>query len=106
MARGITVVLIGLILVIFIGEGFNPLRLKGVEWIQMGFFWATCIGMVAAWRWPVVSGALSLAGMICFFAVESAVTGGLPHGPVFYLMLVPGILYLLSGFLRWRMSAA
>jgi hypothetical protein len=37
-ARVLTALLVGLVLVIFIGEGFNPLKLKGVEVIQMTFF--------------------------------------------------------------------
>jgi hypothetical protein len=105
-ARGLTVLLVGLVLVIFIGEalanGFNPLHLKRIEAIQMTFFWTACLGMVLAWRWQAIGAALSLGGMILFFAVEIAARNGLPHALVLYLMLVPGILYLLSEFLRRR----
>ena len=80
-ARLLAVLLVGLVVVIFIGQGgFNPLKLKGVEPIQMVFFWTACIGMVVAWRWQVIGGALSLGGMILFFAVEFATHGGLPGG--------------------------
>jgi hypothetical protein len=34
------------------------------------------------------------------FAGEFAVTGGFPRGLFFYLMLLPGVLFLLSAFLR------
>jgi hypothetical protein len=81
-ARVASALLVGIILVIFIGEGFNPLRLKGVEVIQMIFFWTTCIGMVIDWRWQLIVGALSLGGMILFLAVERFVTGGFPRGLV------------------------
>ena len=101
-ARVLSALLVGLVLVIFIGEGFNPLKLKGVEAIQMTFFWTTCIGMVIAWRWQVIGGALALGGMILFFAVERFVTGGFPRGPIFYLMLMPGILFLVASLLRAR----
>jgi hypothetical protein len=103
-ARALTALLVGLVLVIFIGEGFNPLKLKGVEVIQMIFFWTACIGMVIAWRWQVIGGALSLGGMILFFAVEFFVTGGFPRLPVLYLMLLPGILFLMDSLIRRRMS--
>jgi hypothetical protein len=99
-AKLLAAVLVGLVLVIFVGVGFNPLKLKGVEPIQMAFFWTACIGMVAAWRWPVIGGAVSLGGMIAFLSVEFAATGGLPRGLFFYLMLLPGILFLLSGVIR------
>jgi hypothetical protein len=104
-ARVSSAVLVGIVLLIFVGEGFNPLRLKGIELIQMALFWTACAGMVVAWRWPVVGGALSLGGMILFLAVESAVTGRLPRGSFFYLMLLPGILFLLSTLVRRRMAA-
>jgi hypothetical protein len=60
---------------------------------------------VVAWRWLVVGGALATAGMLCFFAVESAVTGGPPRGLVFHLMLGTGLLFLLSAFVGRRRAA-
>jgi hypothetical protein len=103
-ARVLTVFLVGIVVVMFVGVtidgGFHPLRLKGVEPIQMIFFWTGCIGMVIAWRAPVVGGALSLVAMTLFFTVEFAVRGGPPRGLVLYLMLFPGILYLVSALLR------
>jgi hypothetical protein len=108
-ARVLTALLVGLVVVMFVGVtldgGFHPLRLKGVEPIQMAFFWTGCVGMVVALRWQVIGGALSLAGMILFFAVEFAVRGGLPRGLLLYLMMVPGILFLLSAVVRQRLFA-
>src|SRR5208283_2338092 len=99
-ARVLSVLLIGLILAILLGEGFNPLNLKGIEPLQMFLFFTTCIGMVVAWRWELLGGSISVAAMALFLAVEFGVTSRLPNGLTFYLMLVPGILFLLSGFLR------
>jgi len=100
---------LSLVLVMVVGltvDGrFNPLKVRGVEPIQMIFFWIACIGMVVAWRWAVIGGALSLGGVILFFAVEFAVRGGLPRGPLLHLMLLPGILFLVGGFIRKRIAA-
>jgi len=108
-ARVLAALLVGLVLVFFVGltldGGFHPIKLKGVEPLQMIFFWTATTGMVVAWRWPVIGGALSLGGMILFFAVEFTVRGGLPRGLVLYLMLLPGILFLVDGFIRRRMTA-
>ena len=107
-ARVLSALLVVLVLVMFIGVtldgGFHPLKLKGVEPIQMIFFWMACVGMVVAWRWQVIGGALSLGGMILFFTVELAANGRFPRGFALYLMLLPGALFLLSGFLSQRMS--
>jgi hypothetical protein len=103
-ARVLTILLLGVILAIFIGEGFNPLRLKGIEVPQMVLFWTSCIGMVLAWRWQVIGAAVSLVAIIFFFAVELAATGRLP-GAFFFLMLLPGILYLVSSGISSRRHA-
>lgn len=79
--------------------------LKGVEPIQIVFFWIACIGMVVAWRWPVSGGAISLSGMMLFFTVTLAGKGGLAGGFLPYLMLLPGILFLADGLIRRRMAA-
>ncbi len=100
-ARLLAAGLVCLILVIYVGEGgINPLRLTPLEVTQKFFFLTACVGMVAAWRWPLIGGAIATAGIVPFFAVEFAVTGGFPRGLVFHLMLLPGPLFMLSGFRR------
>lgn len=105
-ARLLAGILVGLVLVIFIGEGgFDPLKLRPIEALQMALFLSTCLGMVIAWRWPLSGGAISTIGILLFFAIEFALAGRFPSGPIFHLMLVPGILFLLSAFLQRRTSA-
>ena len=105
-ARVLSALLVGLVLLMFIGlsidAGFRSPRLTGVEIAQMIFFWTACIGMVVAWRWQVIGGALSLGGMILFFIVEFTIRGGLTKAPFLYLMLLPGILFLVDSFISWR----
>jgi hypothetical protein len=117
-ARVLTVLLVGLVAgpVIINGgydivhgfyEGGVPhaFRVKGVEPLQMLLFWTACLGLVLAWRWPVLGGAAALGGMLLFFAVAFAVQGGFPGGLLPYLMLLPGVLFLLSAFVRRRRYA-
>jgi hypothetical protein len=100
-ARLLAAALVTLIVVIFVGQaGFNPMRFRAVEAVQMTFFLTECLGMVLAWRWPLLGGALATGALLHFFAVELAVTGHFPRGWVFPLMLVPGILFLVSGGLK------
>jgi hypothetical protein len=104
-ARLLGAALLGLVLVIYIGEGgFNPLRLTPVEAIQKTLFFTTCIGLTIAWRWPLIGGAISTGGILLFLTVEVAVTGRLP-GLVFHLMLLSAVLFLLSGFIGRRLAA-
>jgi hypothetical protein len=104
-ARLLAAGLVGLVLLIYVGEGFNPLRLTATEALQHALFLATCVGLVVGWRWPLVGGALSTGGMLLFFAVEFALTGRPPRGPVFHLMLLAGLLFLLGGLMRRRRAA-
>jgi hypothetical protein len=101
-ARLIAAGLVGLVLLIYVGEGFNPLNLTATEALQHALFLTTCVGLVVGWRWPLAGGAMSAGGMLLFFAVEFALTGKFPRGPVFHLMLLTGILFLLSGFISRR----
>jgi hypothetical protein len=101
-ARLLAAGLVGLVLLIYVGEGFNPFRLTATEALQHALLLTTCIGLVVGWRWQFVGGALCTGGMLLFFAVEFALTGRLPRGPVFHLMLLTGLLFLLSGLMRRR----
>jgi hypothetical protein len=106
VARLLAVALIGLVLVTFAGEGgFNPAELTPIEAIQLVFFLTTCLGLVLAWRWAVIGGAIATTGMLLFFVVEFAVRGRFPKGLVFDLMILSGILFVLSGLVRNRRSA-
>jgi hypothetical protein len=106
IARLLAALLVGLVLVVFIGEGgFNPLKLRAVEAVQMTLFLTSCIGLVIAWRWPFVGGAISAGGILLFLAVEFTVTGSFPKGLVFHLILLSGLLFLLSGFISRRRAA-
>jgi hypothetical protein len=103
-ARLLAAILVGLVVVIYIGEGgFNPLKLSTVEAVQHVFFFTTLAGMILAWRWPLAGGTISIVGILMFFAVEFVVTGRLPHG-LFPLMPLPGILFVLSALIRRRLS--
>jgi hypothetical protein len=98
--------LIGLVAVIFLGEGgFNPLKLTAVEAILMTLFLTACSGLVVAWRWPVIGGAVATGGMLLFLAVEFGVKGGFPNGLFIYLMLLAGLLLLRSGLVTRRRPA-
>lgn len=98
--------LVGLVLLIYVGEGgFNPLKLSAVEAAQKVFFFTILAGMVLACRWEVIGGTIATAGILLFYGTEFAVTGRFPKGWAFRLMLLPGFLFLLSGVIRRRMSA-
>jgi hypothetical protein len=105
LARLLAALLVGIVVLFFVGTGgFNPWQLSTIEAVLMAFFAMACLGLVIAWRWEMLGGILATAGILLFFATEFAVRGRWPNGWPFYLMLVPGLLFLLSGFLKERRS--
>lgn len=55
------------------------------------------VGLALGWRWEIIGGATALASMVGFYAAHLALSGGLPRGPWFAVLAVPGLLFLLAG---------
>jgi hypothetical protein len=100
IARLLSAFFVGAVILIFIGERFNPFKLSAVEVVQMVFFWTCCMGMLAAWRWELTGGCIATGAMVLFYITEYVVTGHFPHGLAFRLLLLPGILFILSGIIK------
>ena len=72
------------------------------DWIQLGFYGLAVLGLLLAWRWEGLGGAIAIAGV-----VGSGVAFGISRGYWFpglaipaLLVAVPGILFLVC----WRLS--
>ena len=96
IARIIGLLLVGLVLLIMVGEGFNPLALNRNESGMTGAFLVALVGMLLLWRWEGIGGIVALAGMVAFYAVNYAASGRFPSGWVFPVCFLPGILSLTS----------
>jgi hypothetical protein len=100
-ARLVGLAVLGLYLAIFVGEGF-PRRLSAAESGQMALFLVACLGLLLAWRWEVLGGALTLAGLALFYANEHRLTGRFPRGFGFAVAAVPAVLFLVAATARGR----
>ena len=100
VARVIGTVLVGLTLVIAIGEGMPNLFTQPFV-IQIGFFALTMVlsGILLAWRWEFLGGIISLVGWVLFVVAE---TVHLRQSVFFILLGIPSLLFLGSSFLRWH----
>ena len=97
-ARVVGTLLVIFAVVIAIGEGMpNPFTQPPV--VQIGFLALAMIliGILAGWRWELAGGVLSLAGWCLFFA---SVIGVKRLNVFVSLLALPGILYLISAWLR------
>jgi hypothetical protein len=100
IARLLSAFFVGVVILIFIGERFNPLKLSAPEVVQMIFFWTCCMGMLVGWRWELTGGCIATGAMVLFYITEYAITGRFPHGLAFRLLLLAGILFILSSIIR------
>jgi len=93
--------LLGLVIVIFVGEGGPPNVFRQPPSVQLEFasLALILIGLVVGWVREGFGGFLVLLGLVAFNAVELTVNGRLALG-AFPLLALPGVLFLLSARLR------
>ena len=98
IARVIGTVLVGLTLILAIGEGVPNLFTQPFL-IQLGFLALALVvsGLLLAWRWEFLGGIMSLVGWVLFILAERV---HWQHSLFFILLVVPSLLFLGSSFLR------
>ena len=97
-ARVAGTLLVILVVVIAIGEGMpNPFTQPPAVLIGFVALAMILIGILAGWRWELAGGILSLAGWCLFFG---SVIGIKRLNLFISLLALPGILYLISAWLR------
>lgn len=98
-ARVLSVGLIGLFLMLLIGEGVrNPFGLTERELALFAAMWVMLGGLAAAWSQPRVGGAVALLGYLGFVSVS----GGVPGGEFFPLYPLTAVLFIVAGTLKTR----
>ncbi|NJN65296.1 MAG: hypothetical protein HC884_00580 [Chloroflexaceae bacterium] len=86
---------IGVLLLFLVGEGFNPTETTPAEWVGLSLFPAgMSLGMVLAWRWEGVGGALTVGSLLAFYGYEWLLSGSFPRGWGFVGLAAPGALFL------------
>lgn len=94
---------VGMLLFFLAGEEFHPAQLTASEWISLMLLpTGVTFGLVVAWRWEILGGAIALASLAGFYAMEGA-PGHLAHLEWACVVLaIPGLLFLLAAILRRR----
>ena len=94
-ARLVGAFLAGLVALLMVGEGINPIQMAGrFEFAMTVAFVTALVGMLVLWKWEGIGGGLVVAGMFTFYGINLAASGRLPGGWVFPLCFVPGVLSL------------
>jgi hypothetical protein len=94
-ARLSSAAIVAVVALFYVGEGgFAVARPSPQEWVLLALFSASCLGLVAAWRWELIGGVLNIGGMGLFYLVHCFVSGGFPRGWAFAVIAMPGVLFL------------
>jgi hypothetical protein len=111
MAKVWSIASIGFLLLMFIGsgleEGFNPAQFAFRDLVGLFFFpFGVGLGMIVAWRWEGLGGAITVGSLLAFCAALRVLDGRFPRGPWFALVAAPGVLFLVCWWLSRHLRAA
>ena len=104
-ARILSIISLGIILLFFIGEGFDPTVIKLKEWIGFIFFpFGISIGMILGWWKEGVGGVITVGSLLLFYLAHVLLNGRFPSGWAFFVFSIPGILFFLSWIKRRKIT--
>lgn len=79
LARLSSLASLGLLLLIFIGEGMDLGALTSTEiWGLIFFPLGVTLGMLLGWRWEVLGGSMTVLSLLAFYKVMYAANGRFP----------------------------
>jgi hypothetical protein len=100
-ARVLSLVVLGFVLLFFIGEGgFNLITISARESVMLFLFLMTCIGLIVAWQSETVGGAMAILSMALFYVANWIFSGHFPRGWAFAAVVLPALLFLLCNLLH------
>lgn len=105
IARILTIGLVSIVLLAFAAPdptaANQPLTVGEIFGLAL-FPAGVTLGTVAAWRWHRSGSLVAIGGLMGFYVYNYGVSGGLPSGPWFVVMVVPALLWLWLSLLEER----
>jgi len=99
-ARILSILFIGIFMLMFFGEGFDPAKITPREWISLLFFpFGLIAGLIIAWWKEGLGGLITVFCLVAEIFVGDVSQSG---GGNMVICASPGFLFLLSWFLSRR----
>ena len=104
IARVCSILSVGVLLLFFVGEGFNPTKVAPREWVGLLFFpFGVVVGLMLAWWREGLGGVISVGSLLAFYVLYGLLlSGAIPRGSAFLLFAAPGGLFVVC----WMLSAS
>lgn len=100
IARASSLLSLGFLLFIFVGEGIGFSAITRVEWLMLLCFpVGVALGMIVGWWKELFGGGITAVSILLFYLIDLLSTGELPRGFWFLIFTLPGFLFLLHGLL-------
>lgn len=102
VARLLSTVTIGVILLFVFGEGAGWLSVRGTDLVGLVFFPVGLLfGLILGWRRELAGGVVAVGSIALFYLVYGlAINSNVFQGWAIFVLSVPGILFLLYALLR------
>jgi hypothetical protein len=81
------------------------------DWIELGFYWVSILGLLLAWRWEGLGGAIAIAGVVGHGVAFRIIRGYwfhilVPAALLEFVLALPGILFQVCWALSRGRSAS
>lgn len=99
------VVLVVALLIVILPDRYAVYPVPLTDWVLLSFYWIAILGLLIAWRWEALGGALVIAAVLGRAVAVYIIRGAWPFdfsslSILAVVFVLPGILYLVC----WGMS--
>jgi hypothetical protein len=104
-ARVLSIFAVGAVLLFAFGEGLNLSHFTPRELVLFLFFpLGVCLGMILAWRWEGLGGAITVVSLAAFYLADRLMSSSFPRGIALAVLASPGFLFVLCRLCACRSS--
>jgi hypothetical protein len=99
IARSLSLIIIGFLLLFLFGEGLPPITI-----LHICFPFSVMLGLILAWFFEGIGATITIVSIAAFYLVHYFYDGNLPDGPFFLISGTPSVFFLVSMFMRKDMT--
>ena len=99
IARSLSLIVIGFLLLFLFGEGLPPITV-----LHICFPFSAMLGLILAWFFEGIGATITIVSIAAFYSIHYLHYRNLPVGPFFLISGAPSVFFLVSMFIRKDMA--